>query len=53
MRDQLNEKRQQVEEIQAQLAKREEEVQAALQKYDFIKNFYNSVSVTKEIFFFF
>jgi myosin protein heavy chain len=32
LRDQLNEKRQQVEELQAQLAKREEEVQMALQK---------------------
>ena len=31
-RDQLNEKRAQVEEVQSQLARREEELQAALQK---------------------
>ena len=33
LKDQLNEKRQQVEELQGQLARREEEVQGALQRY--------------------
>ena len=33
LKEQLNEKRQQVEELQAQLARREGEIQGALQRY--------------------